>query len=89
MHRVVPSGPDPPMPEMTAAPSITTKQLGVIFDACDASRSGDLDLSESKYALQAFGLYPKDQDIEKTVQELGQQFPLDKPSFRKVTQAGV
>ena len=72
----------------TRGSGTNTEEVDAIFDACDVSLSGDLSLSESKYALQAFGLYPKDQDIKKTVQELGQQFPLDKPSFCKVAQAG-
>ena len=87
MQGIIPSGPDPPMPEMTGAPSITTEQVDGIFDACDADRSNDLDLSEAKYALQAFGFYPRDEDIEKKVGELHVQFPLDKPSFRKLVGA--
>ena len=56
-------------------------------DACDANRSGDLDLSQSRFALQAFGLYPQDRDIEEKVEELGLQLPLSKPAFRKVAAA--
>ena len=59
----------------------------VSFDACDADQSGDLDLSETRFALQAFGLYPKDQEIEEMVEELGLHFPLGKPAFRKLVGA--
>ena len=42
----------------------TEAKEDAVFHACNANRSGDLDLSESRFALQAFGLYPKDRDIE-------------------------
>ena len=57
------------------------------FKAADADQSGDLDLSESQFALQAFGLYPKDQEIEEMVEELGLHFPLGKPAFLKLAGA--
>ena len=75
------------MPETTAAPSITTDPLGVIFDACDANRSGDLDLSESRYALQAYGLYPSDAYLQKKVKQLKLRFPLNQPSFQTLKEA--
>ena len=75
------------MPVTTAAPSITTEQFDVIFGACDANRSGDLDLFELRYALQAFGHYPSDAYIQKEMKKLNLQLPLGKPSFRKLVGA--
>lgn len=75
------------MPETTAAPSIATEQLGAIFDACDANRSGDLDVSEMQYALQACGLYPSAAYVQKKAKKLKLRFPLDKASFQKLVGA--
>jgi len=58
------------------------------FTACDADLDGQLDLSETKYACQASGLYPEfPEEIEKMVADLKLQFPLSKDNFTKLTQA--
>ena len=63
------------------------REVDAIFDICDVDQSCSLDRSESKYALRALGLYPQTSDIESKAQELGLQFQLTKPAFRKVAWA--
>ena len=37
--------------------------VGAIFRACDADLSGDLDLPQTQYALQALGFYPTELEL--------------------------
>ena len=58
--------------------------IHAICEAChaDSDDSSCLTLPESQHALRALGLYPSLEDIEKEVERLGLQFPLDPSAFK-------
>jgi len=62
----------------------TKEKIDVIFDSCNVDLSGHLDMSELRYALQAFGFYPEDQDINAKMKELDLKLPLNNLAFRKI-----
>ena len=42
---------------------VKVTSVDAIFLACDANLSGDLDLPESQFALQALGFYPTEPEL--------------------------
>jgi len=72
----------------TASLSLSDNRFDDVFEACCANSNGELDLSESKYACQALGLYPDfPKEIERTMERLNINFPLNKDGLKKLTEA--
>ena len=61
--------------------SVVTPRLHVIFQACDADASGNLDLPQSQFALQALGFYPTERELKAAVKALDLDFPLTSPAL--------
>jgi len=72
----------------TASLSLSGNRVDDVFVACDAKSDGQLDLSETKYACQALGYYPKFPDeIERAMEKLNAHFPLNKEGLTNLTAA--
>jgi len=62
-------------------------EITTIFKSCDADQSGELNFFETQYGLQGLGLYPNDDEIEQTQEDLHLKFPLDVSSFKELIEA--
>ena len=65
------------------------EDIEIIFKSCDASLSGNLEIFEAQFGLQALGLYSKDKQTEQTLEELRIKSPLDVSAFRKIAKSLV
>lgn len=65
---------------------MTSSNYEYIFKACDADQSGSLDISETQYALQAFGLYPEKEYLKTKMNESDLTLPISLTDFQKIVE---